>query len=90
MSESFDFDKYWIEKLTKRISEEVGDKIANEVIEGSENISQKSHRDDVFDWSDKAIRKLESLTNDKNIKKYCSAVLVTNLQKHCNHIEICM
>lgn len=69
MSENFDFDKYWIRKLAKGISEEVGEKIVNEVLEGSENISQKSHRDDVFEWSDKAIRKLESLTNDEEIKR---------------------
>ena len=69
MSESFDFDKYWIGKLAKGISEEVGDKIVDEVLEGRENISQKSHRDDVFEWSDKAIKKLESLTNDEEIKK---------------------
>lgn len=69
MSDSFDFDKYWIRKLAKGISEEVGDKIVNEVLEGSENISQKSHRDDVFEWSNKAIRKLESLTNNEETKK---------------------
>ncbi len=69
MSESFDFDKYWIGKLAKEISEEVGENIANEVLEGSDIISQKSHRNDVFEWSDKAIRKLESLTNDEEIKE---------------------
>ncbi len=69
MSESFDFDKYWIGKLAKGISKEVGDEIVNEVLEDSENISQKSSRYDVFEWSDKAIRKLESLTNDEETKK---------------------
>ncbi|MCK4972037.1 MAG: hypothetical protein KAS52_01865 [Candidatus Heimdallarchaeota archaeon] len=69
MSESFDFDKYWVGKLAKGISEVVGDKIVNDVLEGSENISQKSSRDDVFEWSDKAIRKLESLTKDEETKK---------------------
>ena len=69
MPESFDFDKYWIGKLAKGISKEVGDNIIKEVLEGSENISQKSHRDDVFKWSDSSIRKLESLTNDEETKK---------------------
>ncbi len=69
MSESFDFDKYWIGKLAKGIAEEVGDKIVKKVLKRSENISQKSHRDDVFKWSDSSIRKLESLTNDEETKK---------------------
>jgi len=69
LSESFDFDKYWIGKLATNISEEVGDTILDEILEGSENISQNSRRDDVFKWSDKAMKKLESLTNDIETKK---------------------
>ena len=70
MPESFDFDKYWIGKLAKGISEEVGDKIAKKVLDGSDNISQTSLRDEVFEWSDKALRKLETLTSDEATKKY--------------------
>ncbi len=69
MSESFDFDKYWIGKLAKGISEEAGDKIAKEVLEGSDDISKDSLRDDVFAWSDKVVRKLESLTSDETTKE---------------------
>lgn len=69
MSENFDFDKYWIGKLAKGISEEVGDTILSEVLEGSENISQDSLRNDVFEWSDKAIKKLESFADDVETKK---------------------
>jgi hypothetical protein len=75
MSKNFDFDKYWIGKLAKGISDEVGDEIVIEVLEGSENLSQESRRDDVLDWSEKAIRKLESLTDDeatKNILLSCA------------------
>jgi len=65
MSEKFDFEKYWLKKFSNCISEIAGEKVRNEVMVGSEELSDSSSTKEVVNWSNQAMKKLTSLVDDK-------------------------
>ncbi len=65
MSEEFDFDKYWLKKFSRCVDEVVGIEIKEEILMGSDEISQSTSRDAVFEWTNKALIKLADLVDDQ-------------------------
>ena len=65
MSEEFDFDKYWLKKFSRCVDEVVGSEIKEEILIGSDEISQSSSREEVFEWTKKALIKLDALVDDE-------------------------
>lgn len=65
MPEEFDFDKNWLKKFSRCVDEVVGSEIKEEILMGSDEISQSSSREEVFDWTNKALIKLADLVDDQ-------------------------
>lgn len=65
MSEEFDFDKYWLKKFSRCVDEVVGSEIKEEILMGSDEMSQSTSRDAVFEWTNKALIKLADLLDDQ-------------------------
>jgi hypothetical protein len=65
VSDEFDFDKYWLRVFSMCLDDEVGEKIRDEVLLGSENINSTTNRDVVFQWTKEALAKLDSFVDEK-------------------------
>ena len=65
----FDFERYWQNKLTKNIESKVSKEIAKKVLEGNEALSDKSTREEVFEWSNQAIEKLSKVVSKDDIEE---------------------
>lgn len=64
MSDDFDFDKYWLRVLSMCLDDIAGEEVKEKILEGSENISSESTREEVLDWSKEAMEKLDSLVDE--------------------------
>ncbi|MEA3440640.1 MAG: hypothetical protein U9R58_10190 [Chloroflexota bacterium] len=58
MTEQYDFERDWLDKFADCIEGAAGEGIARQVIKGSEDLSMRSDRTDVIDWSCTALEKL--------------------------------
>jgi len=56
-----DFEKYWLGKFSDCLSEIAGDKIRGKIMEGSEELSDKSSIEEITSWTNKAMKNLTSL-----------------------------
>lgn len=65
MSDDFDFDKYWLRVFSMCIEDYADENIKKQVLEGSENITSETPRQEVFDWSKRAINMLDELVNEE-------------------------
>jgi hypothetical protein len=65
MSEDFDFDKYWLRVFSMCLEDEINEEIRCKIMEGSENISSKTSREEVFQWTKNALSKLDSLVDNE-------------------------
>ncbi len=65
MSDDFDFDKYWLRVFSMCLDDIAGEEVKKKVLEGSENISSDTTRDDVLDWSKGAMEKLDNLVDEE-------------------------
>ncbi|MCG3222671.1 MAG: hypothetical protein H7641_14925 [Candidatus Heimdallarchaeota archaeon] len=65
MSDEFDFDKYWLRVFSMCLDDEVGEKIRDEILLGSEKISSKTDREEVFQWTKQALAKLDSFVDEE-------------------------
>ena len=75
MSDEFDFDKYWLRVFSMCLDDEVGAKIRDEILLGSEKISSKTDREEVFQWTKQALAKLDSFVDEEkkiNIMTGCA------------------
>ena len=64
MSEDFDFDKYWLRVFSMCIDDYVDEQVRDQLLEGSENITSETPRQEVFDWSEEAMNKLDELVDE--------------------------
>ena len=64
MSEDFDFDKYWLRVFSMCVQDYASKDVKDKVLEGSETISEKTPRQEVFDWSQRAMEKLDELVDE--------------------------
>jgi predicted hydrocarbon binding protein len=58
MTKQYDFERSWLEKFADCIEEAAGEDVSKQVIKGSEELSMRSDRTDVIDWSCTALEKL--------------------------------
>ena len=65
MPEEFDFEKYWLNKFSKCLYEIAGEDTRKKILAGSENFTDNTSVDDKFNWSQKAIEKLDSLVDEE-------------------------
>jgi predicted hydrocarbon binding protein len=64
MSEQYGFEQAWLEKLSCCLEEIAGEAIRKKVMAGSEALSEYSSRQDVIDWTKRAMERLESLVSE--------------------------
>lgn len=63
MSEK-DFERSWLEKFSRSL-EMAGEGIKKEIMKGSEDLSDNSSREQIISWSKEAIKKMDSLVDEK-------------------------
>ena len=65
MTEKFDFEKYWLNKFSNCLEEVAGEEVREDVMTGSEKLSDASSREEVINWSNQAMERLSSLVNEE-------------------------
>ena len=65
MSETYDFERAWLAKFSNCLDKVAGEEIRKEVMAGSESLSSHSSRQEVIDWSKRAMERLESLVDEE-------------------------
>ena len=65
MSETLDFERAWLKKLSRCLDEIVGEAVRRQVMQGSEGLSSQSDRSEVIAWSQRAMERLDVLVGDK-------------------------
>ncbi len=63
MADSADFERYWLGKLARCLAELAGDEVRDQVMAGSEGLSDDSDRDAVIAWTQGAVGRLEALVD---------------------------
>jgi hypothetical protein len=63
MSDTLDFEQAWLGKLSTCLREVSGREIQQKVMAGSEGLSMASSRQEVIQWSQRAMERLESLVD---------------------------
>jgi len=69
MSEEFDFETYWLNKLYKSLVGHSGEEMARKVTKGAENIISKSSPEDIISWTQKTMDRLERFVDDSVVRK---------------------
>ncbi len=65
MTDEFDFDRYWLRVFTMCIEDYSDTEVKGQLLEGSERITSKSSRIEVFNWTQKAMEKLDDLVSEE-------------------------
>jgi hypothetical protein len=65
MTRDHDFEKAWLAKLSSRLDDVAGQEIRREVMAASEDLSDRSGRQDVINWSIRAMDRLDSLVGEE-------------------------
>lgn len=60
-----DFERRWRNKFSKALDDVVGDDARRKVMEGDEGLTEESSSKEVIEWTQKAMNRLEKLTNEK-------------------------
>jgi len=61
-----DFERYWLNKFSNCLDEVAGEGVREQVMQGSENLSSQSPREEVISWSQGAMGRLEGLVVDED------------------------
>jgi hypothetical protein len=69
MADSVDFERYWLDKLARCLAELAGDEVREQVMAGSEGLSEESDRDQVIAWTQQAVGRLEALVDGSLAKE---------------------
>ncbi len=69
MANEFDFEKYWIGKFSQCVKDNTNEEIKEMVVEGSQNISKDSNREEIITWTKNAMKRLAELTATENIEQ---------------------
>jgi hypothetical protein len=64
MSQSFDFEQQWLFKFSRCLDAVAGAEVREQVLQGSEGLSDKSSREQVIAWSKAAMERLDALVDD--------------------------
>jgi predicted hydrocarbon binding protein len=65
MPEEFDFERYWLNKFSTCLHERVGKDLKEEIMKESESFSDATIKNEILNWSQKAIEKLESHVDEE-------------------------
>lgn len=68
MSDTCDFERSWLEKLSRSLGEHAGEGIRKQVMQGSEELTSASKRSEVFTWTREALERLHSLVDAEKAK----------------------
>jgi hypothetical protein len=60
MPEPQDFERQWLEKLSRCLTERAGEQVRDRVMAGSEALSDRSSRAEVIAWTQQAMQRLEA------------------------------
>ena len=60
MSQSYDFERAWLAKLSGCLDDAAGEAVRREIMAGSESLSAQSSSQEVVDWSRQAMERLQS------------------------------
>jgi hypothetical protein len=63
VTDGFDFERYWLDKLGRCVEERAGAEVAARVMDGSEGLSGTSAREEVIAWTRGAMERLERLVD---------------------------
>jgi predicted hydrocarbon binding protein len=66
--DSFDFDRYWLDKFSRCLSEVAGETARSAVLAGSEEHTAQTSRDEVIAWTQGAMERLESLVDEEQAR----------------------
>jgi hypothetical protein len=64
-----DFERAWLDKFAEGSARTVGKDAQRKVMRGSENLSSRSERRAVIDWSRQAMERLESLADERQCRE---------------------
>lgn len=64
----YDFERAWLNKLSNCLEEIAGDEIREAVMGDSQGLSSASHREEVIQWSQQAMERLDSLVDEETRK----------------------
>lgn len=65
ISENSDFEKIWLSKFSECLSRLAGEEVRKEIMEGGENLSEETRREEVINWTKRAMKKLDDLVDEK-------------------------
>jgi predicted hydrocarbon binding protein len=68
MAEQRDFERAWLERFSSGLDEIAGEEIRDRVMKGSEELSSRSSRQEVIDWSKGAMERLDRLVGEEKRK----------------------
>jgi predicted hydrocarbon binding protein len=63
-----DFESAWLAKFARSLDEVAGTRIRVEVMQGSDGLSSDSNRQDIVDWTRRAVERLETLVDEQDRK----------------------
>ena len=69
MTEEFDFERYWLGKFADCLEAVAGERVRDQVMAGSEGLSQSSSREAIIHWSQDAMQLLEDLVEDEHDRR---------------------
>jgi predicted hydrocarbon binding protein len=69
MAEEIDFERAWLEKFSNCLADMAGEEIRKELMKGSETCSMQSRREEVIAWSQRAMKKLDTLVAEGTRKE---------------------
>ena len=65
MSEDFDFDKSWLKVFSMCLEDVVDEDVKNKILEGSQNLSSQTSRDEILKWTKEAMENLDNLVSEE-------------------------
>ncbi|MFX1486562.1 MAG: DUF6144 family protein [Promethearchaeota archaeon] len=64
MHEGSDFERIWLTRFSECIGRIAGEEIRKEIMKDTERISEETSREEVIDWTKKAMEKLDTLVDE--------------------------
>ena len=69
MTEAFDFERAWLAKFSTSLVEAAGEGTRQQIMLGSDALSDRSSRQAVIAWTQRAVERLESLVNEETARQ---------------------
>ena len=69
MSQSFDFEQQWLSRFSRCLDATAGAEVREQVLQGSEGLSDQSSREQVIAWSRAAMERLDALVDDEQKRR---------------------